>query len=184
KLIDNHFVADTILRDNEVSQVLRDSEGNTWIGTNGNGLFKYSVQDFRKITSENIMGVMSLTRDSKGVMWFGTMHQGIWKTENGKDKAYLFPKTPNRNGINTVRVSPEGEVWAGTGYGLGRYDEKSDKFKWYLDHDGIPGVFTSCMEYAQNGMWFIANRNLTLYDGVSFKTFSEKDGLVGGSVVA
>lgn len=184
KLIDNRFVADTILRDNDVSQVLRDSEGNTWIATNGNGLFKYSIQDFRKVTSENIMGVMSLTRDSKGTMWFGTMHKGIWKTEDGKDKAYLFPRTPNRNGINTVRVSPKGEVWVGTGYGLGRYDEKSDKFQWYLDYDGLPGVVTSCMEYDENGMWLIANRDLTLFDGTSFKTFSEKEGLVGGNVVA
>ena len=48
------WAVDTVLHDTEVTTVLGDSEGNTWFGTNGNGLYKYFVQDFDRCASERI----------------------------------------------------------------------------------------------------------------------------------
>ena len=82
-------IADTILRETEISQVLRDSEGNVWIATNGDGLYKYFVQDFRCLTPENLRGVMAFDRDVDGSLWIGTMYKGLWKIKDGKVSSYF-----------------------------------------------------------------------------------------------
>jgi ligand-binding sensor domain-containing protein/signal transduction histidine kinase len=171
------LVPDTILRDIEVSQVLRDSEGNTWIATNGNGLYKYSIQDFRRYSSEAITGVMTLAKGSDGVIWLGTMYKGIWKIKNGVEQSYIDSRDTYRNSVNCIKISPEGEVWVGTGFGLGRYNKAADTFRWYLPADGLPAPGVMCIEFDEKGMWLGTNNGLSFFDGKSFKNFTEKDGL-------
>ncbi|MGC3948730.1 MAG: two-component regulator propeller domain-containing protein [Chryseolinea sp.] len=50
-------VIDTVLSDVKVSQVLNDSEGNTWFASDGKGLFKYFNQDFVRCSSDNLRSV-------------------------------------------------------------------------------------------------------------------------------
>lgn len=161
----------------EPSQILRDSEGNTWIATNGNGLYKYFIQDFRRHDSDNIRAVMTIAKDHSGAIWLGTMYRGLWKVKDGVETSYIDPVDSYRNGINCVRVSPRGEVWVGTGNGLGQYNEMTDKFQWYVPSDGLPGKIVSDIEFSNDGIWISTNNGLCLYDGKEFKTFSKDDGL-------
>ena len=81
-----------------------------------------------------------------------------------------------------MRTSPTGEIWVGTGFGLGRYNKTSDDFKWYLPKDGLSGASIRSIEFDDNGMWVSTNNGLDFYDGVSFKKFSGVDGLDGNRV--
>ena len=49
-----------------------------------------------------------------------------------------------RNSINCIKVSPKGEVWVGTGYGLGRYNRETNSFRWYVPDDGLAGPSVAC----------------------------------------
>jgi signal transduction histidine kinase len=173
----NRLEGAAIVNGVEASQVLRDSEGNTWIATNGNGLYKYFIQDFRRYDSDNIRAVMTIAKDHSGTMWLGTMYRGLWKVKDGIETSYIDPVESYRNVINCVRVSPQGEVWVGTGHGLGQYNEKTDKFKWYFPSDGLPGKIVSGIQFNDDGIWISTNNGLCLYDGKKFKTFTRKEGL-------
>ncbi|NJN42671.1 MAG: hypothetical protein HC811_10995, partial [Flammeovirgaceae bacterium] len=62
---------DTVLNNISVTQILTDSEGNTWFGTAGNGLYKYFIQDFDRCASKSLTDVKAITKDKNGVSWIG-----------------------------------------------------------------------------------------------------------------
>ena len=84
----------------EAEQVLRDSEGNTWIATNGYGLYKYFVQDFKAYGYKDFGGVMTVAKDREGDIWLGTMSRGLWKISDKSLQSYVDPKEPYRNMIS------------------------------------------------------------------------------------
>ncbi len=182
RLKDDILMSDTIATGIEPEQVIRDSEGNTWIATNGYGLYKYYLRDFKPYGPNNFGGVMTLAKDNAGDIWLGTMSRGLWKVSGGNLQSYVDPKEPYRNMVSIVRTSPSGEVWVGTSFGLGRYNKSTDDFKWYLPKDGLSGVAVRSIEFDDKGMWVSTNNGLDFYDGISFKKFSAADGLDGNRV--
>jgi len=173
---------DTVLRDIDVNQVLIDSEGNSWLGTNGNGLYKYFIQDFLRCSSENLRGVMAILKDREGASWIGTMNKGLWQISKGKVNSYVDPKDPYRNMVYCVAESPQGDLWVGTGYGLGKYDRDTDAFKWYTRDDGLAGFSVTCIEFDEQGMWLGTGNGLSYFDGKTFKNYSTDDGLAVNSI--
>jgi signal transduction histidine kinase len=182
RLRENVLESDTIVKGIETEQILRDAEGNTWIATNGYGLYKYYVQDFKSRGPNNFGGVMSLAKDRDGDIWLGTMSRGLWKISGKSLQSYVDPKESYRNMISIVRSSPQGEIWVGTGFGLGRYNKSTDDFKWYLPTDGISGSAVRAIEFDDKGMWVSTNKGLDFYDGVSFRKISAADSLDGNRI--
>lgn len=177
KLVDNTLESDTILKDIETNEVLLDAEGNTWIATNGYGLYKYYVQDFKRYGPGDLGGVMTFAKDPQGTIWLGTMNKGLWRITDKTRKSYFNPKEPYRNMISHVKLSPAGELWVCTGFGLGRYNRISDDFNWHLPADGLSGAIVRSVEFDDEGMWISTNNGLDFYDGKSFKRYSTADGL-------
>lgn len=169
--------SDLIIRDIEASQVLIDSEGNTWIATNGNGLYKYFIQDFQRYDADEIRGVMAIEKDKEDATWIGTMYKGLWKIQNGKISSYIDEKNPYRNMITSVKKSPSGDVWVGSGSGLGLYNKQRDTFRWFLREDGLPGPFVAALDFDEKGLWVGTSNGLSFYNGKSFNTYTTKDGL-------
>jgi ligand-binding sensor domain-containing protein/signal transduction histidine kinase len=182
RLKNNVLESDTIVKGIETEQILRDAEGNTWIATNGYGLYKYYVQDFKRRGPGTFGGVMTLAKDREGDIWLGTMSRGLWKISGQSLQSYVDPKEPYRNMISIVRSSPKGEIWVGTGAGLGRYNKSTDDFKWYLPTDGISGAAVRAIEFDDKGMWVSTNNGLDFFDGVSFRKFSAADSLDGNRI--
>ena len=140
---DGIIKCDTILKDTEINQVLIDSEGNTWFASNGRGLYKYFIQDFIRCSSENMRGVMAILKDREGATWIGTMDKGLWKMKKGKISSYIDEKESYRNTIHCIKESPDGTIWVGTSYGLGRYDREKDAFQWFMRRRWASRVYHS-----------------------------------------
>lgn len=102
---------DTVLRDIDVTQVLVDSEGNTWFATHGRGLFKYYIQDFDRVTPEELNVVMAVHRDRQGVLWVGSMTEGLWSFREGKGRSYYNKANVYRNAVNSIAEAPDGTLW-------------------------------------------------------------------------
>ncbi|MBA4057983.1 MAG: hypothetical protein C0490_24920, partial [Marivirga sp.] len=173
---------DTVLKDIIINQVLIDSEGNTWFASNGNGLYKYFIQDFIRCSSERMRGVMAILKDREGSSWIGTMNKGLWKIKKGKINSYIDEKESYRNMIHCIKESPDGTVWIGTSYGLGKYDKDKDKFQWFTREDGLPGYSVMSIEFDDKGMWVGSGNGLSFYDGKSFKNYNTADGLAANGV--
>src|SRR5688572_2169150 len=160
-----------ILKDVVVNQVLADREGNIWLATNGNGLYKYFHQDFSRCSSENMRHVMSITEDSQKASWIGTAGSGIWRIKNGKIDTYRDEKISYRNGINCIVESPDKTIWIGSTIGLGKFDEKKG-FTWYTPENGLLGlsILNICFDEKGNA-WVGTGAGLNYFDGKKFKHF-------------
>lgn len=177
---------DTAMRDLDVNQVLVDSEGNTWFGTDGSGLYKYFVQDFDRCSSENLKGVWAIHKDREGATWIGTMSKGLWRISDGRISSYMDRREPYRNEIFCVVEGPDGTVWAGSGYGLGKYNRDADRFKWYTRDHGLSNATIVNIAFDGSGNLWLGtfSGGVNYYDGNTFRAYTREQGLSSNTVTA
>ena len=174
---------DTILKDVSITQILPDSEGNTWVGTSGSGLYKYYVRDFDKFGSDRLGSVLALEKAQDGSFWIGTLNKGIWREVDGELTQYEANTT---NEINAIKIDKNDNVWVGSYNGLGRYDHERDRFDWYTREDGISSTYINSLEIDNNGnIWYGTRSNgVGYFNGKEFKNFSLEEGLYSRNVTA
>lgn len=179
KLKGGKWIVETVMPDIQITSVLTDSEGNTWLGTNGGGLFKYFVQDFDRCASDRITHVMAIHKDSKGDIWMGTTTKGLFRTSPGAMKAYSHEGEMRGNSIYDIAESPEGELFLGGSSGLARYNRKADSFEW--EPSGRPredGVFN--IQFSSKGEMWLSRASYGIEyreKGKTKRKFDTKSGL-------
>jgi ligand-binding sensor domain-containing protein/signal transduction histidine kinase len=180
----SHLI-DTVLRETAITQIFPDSEGNTWLGSSGKGLFKYFIQDFDRCASKKLDAVMAIERDEDDAFWVGTMYKGLWKMRNGKATQYNLSLL-NDNSISAIRVSPKGDLWVGMFGGLGKYNREHDNFKWMTRTDGLPSSYINQIDFdARGNVWYATNGGgAGFYDEKNFTNFSVDQGLNGKNMAA
>ncbi|MBY0432696.1 MAG: hypothetical protein K2U26_01150 [Cyclobacteriaceae bacterium] len=165
---------DTVLKNVPIMQVLMDSEGNTWFGSAGNGLYRYYSRDFDRCGSNRLRGVMTIEKDKAGATWIGAKE--IWRMAGGKVKVYPLPNG-NDDGIHTIKASPSGDTWVGSYSGLGKYIPSEDKFTWFTREHGLTSAYITALEFDDSGgMWVgTTGGGLNFYDGAKFTSVGEKE---------
>ncbi len=186
KLVGDQVRLDTVLRDVEINQVLVDSEGNTWFATHGRGLYKYFIQDFNRYGPNDVNVVMAIHQDSHGYTWIGSTTRGLWRTRGDNHHSYFDRKESYRNEVHTIAEGPDGSLWVGTGYGLGKYHRDTDSFHWYTRADGLSSSAIVNIQFDQGGNMYVGtfNGGINHYDGDSFRHITTKDGLSSDHVSA
>lgn len=156
-----------------INQVISDSEGNTWIGTNGSGLLKYYHQDFTLVEPEKLTAVMAVMKDGK-TLWSGSMNHGLWKIE--ENAVSTFKKNEE---IIALARSAGGTVWAGGMNGVGRFDKSKNDFEWFTMKEGLAGNLIMSIQFDEkDNAWIITGSGISYYDGKKFNNYDEKDGLL------
>jgi ligand-binding sensor domain-containing protein/signal transduction histidine kinase len=179
KITRDGVIIDTVLSDINIRQILVDSEGNTWFATDGSGLYKYFIQDFKRCSDEEIKGVMAIHVDKEGSKWIGSMTKGLWRIKKGKTTSYADKEELYHNMIGTIAESSKGEIWVGTAYGLGKYNSQKDNFTWYSRDDGLSNASIFQLQFDdKDGLWIATQGGgVNYYDGKKFKSYSTKEGL-------
>jgi signal transduction histidine kinase/ligand-binding sensor domain-containing protein len=185
-ITNNEVKIDTVVSEIDVAQILVDSEGNTWFATLGTGLFKYFIQDFDRCSSENLKSVWGILKDREGATWVGSNTKGLYKIKDGKISSYIDRKDSYRNEIYCIKESPAGEIWVGTSYGLGRYDAKTDKFRWYTRDDGMSNAYITSIQFDETGGVWIGtfSGGVNYFDGKSFSSIRTREGLGSNTVIS
>ena len=80
--IKNYFYNKELDKGFSMGTIFEDSKGVIWVGTEGNGLYKFVNNEFKSVSlkidnSTKVLGVRSIIEDNKGVFWIGTVNQGI-----------------------------------------------------------------------------------------------------------
>ena len=177
---------DTVLKDVEVNQVLVDSEGNTWFATHGMGLYKYFIQDFNRYGPGHLNVVMAIHHDRDGYTWVGSTTKGLWRLRDGVHKSYMDRKESYRNEVYAIAEGPDGTLWAGSSFGLGKYNRKTDSFNWLTRADGLSSSVVVNIQFDEHGHLYLGtfNGGLNYYDGKTFTHITMKDGLSSNNISA
>lgn len=152
KIVDGEITSELIYDGAEIAQVLPDSEGNTWIGSQGDGLIRYFNRDFDKCSSDNLRMIMAITKDHEGATWIGSANNGLWRMAKGKIKTY--PLLNRNDGVAAITVGQDGQVFIASKSGLGLYQKKEDNIRWMNRSDGLSSAYVSAIEPDdQGGLW-------------------------------
>ncbi|WP_069660988.1 hybrid sensor histidine kinase/response regulator transcription factor [Arcticibacter eurypsychrophilus] len=182
------------LSGNDIFCLKKDSQGNMWVGTNGQGVDcfdskKKIVARFNKAAkgSEEVLltgYIRAIEEDRDGNIWFGSKGAGIAVynplTGNSKMLRSENSKLPSNN-VMTICSAKNGTVWVGTGgEGLAYYDPRKAEFVSFSVKNGLSnGVIYKILEDAAGVIWVSTNNGLSSFNprNKKFKNYTYYNGL-------
>lgn len=159
----------TLFKEDRIMAIAQDSNGNLWMGTFDNGLFKLNSQ-FNAVThyknlpdtltSLSNNSVMVIHQDTNGVIWVGTAGGGLNRYNIESD---TFTRFTEKNGLPNdviygILEDEDENLWLSTNFGLSRFNIATQKFRNYTANDGLQSN-----EFNQNA--FAKSRNGFMYFG-------------------
>ncbi len=175
--------------------IFRDSKGFMWIGTVGNGLFRYDGYSFTEFryepglyeTDTNFylpnVAINCMLEDKDGIFWIGS-NNGLFRcnpveSEN-ISKRYLLDKINwRKNEISAIYDDNKGNLWLGTRSGgrVAIFNKIKEEFRFIKlnsDKSGSPDnenfEVRSIIQDKDSNMWLGSSRGIYKYNAVN-KTF-------------
>lgn len=104
-----------------ITAILHDSDGTTWIGTEGDGLYRY--QEKSRAHFEKGGGLLSdwirtLYVDAQGTLWIGTAGGGLSRWHNGRLTTFTTREGLPDNTISQIMEDGQGRLWLGSNRGI------------------------------------------------------------------
>ena len=132
--------------------VSKDLDGNLWLGTDQNGLFKVPNGTVKSWFSNRI----NYKYDPK-------ISEGL-----------------SSSTITCISHDQNGVTWIGTNNGLNRYQKDTDSFVHFFVNDGLPSNYiTGIVSDAENNLWISSKKGISFFNQHS-KTFTNYD-LIDGT---
>lgn len=185
-----HFNRRKGLNSNLIRAIAQDQNGDTWVGTYGQGV--NLIRD-NKVTNLNSLlqldktVITSLFCDSKGQTWISTIEKGICKF-NPSDSTVVF--LTERKGLanNHTRVITEdrwGNYWMGTsGGGVSKY--KGQQFEYFSKSNGLAGNYIYALDFDLEGRMWVSTSGLgvTMVDSNRYTHYAQDSGFADVKVKA
>jgi len=160
------------LSDNSFFDMLTDAEGNVWMASDGQGIFRFSgtwftaLDETMGLPSAQIMAISSNRRDS---LFLGTYDAGLFVFNDSKVSPLPFPSTPVPS--ITAMCYAHSKLWIGT-HGRGLWSYQHEIFRQYQAPErNFPSNYIhSIYEDAEGRMWIGFANGVMLYEHDTFKT--------------
>lgn len=179
------FSADPSIRSNANSSIVRDAQGDTWLGTTRKGVIHYSdghveFLGIREGMSNN--GIQSILRDNEDKLWFGTYGGGVCRL--GRSNFFNYTAQPGFSYDNVYALweHSNGTLWLGTNGG-GLFRLANGEFTHFDKSNGMIGDKILCLaEDHDGGLWIGMLRGVNRYHQGRFTAFQKEDGLSHNTV--
>lgn len=168
-LLKQKLQAQNGLSDNMVNIVFKDADHNFWIGTDGDGLFKYSGGPFVRYDKNNgLVGnvVMGFAKDKNGALFAGTREGALLKY-NPEKKVFQTSSSLTKaiGGVNCMGSDPQGNIYVGTMENRLLKIHNGHLSEILLEKEYRPGIFTIksygnqvCVHTTMGSYWIDGNR--------------------------
>ena len=165
-----------------VNTVVEDKEGNYWLGTNEDGLYRYNPKTGEKrLFTKAADGLssdifVSSLCASDGSLWFGTYGGGLIHYAGGRF-TYYRKGTIGDDNVWAVVEAPDKNIWIGTlGAGVQCINPATGKVDTYdSENSRIASNYVSSMQMTQEG-WIVVgtSNNYSLIDPDTRKVVNMK----------
>jgi hypothetical protein len=151
-----------------VMSLATDLSGNTWVGTEDNGLWEYSpvTAKWTQFTEKEGVGdncAYALVCDKLGRIWIGTLRNGVTVYNNRSWRSYGSGEGPIGSRVYSMATDPiDGDVWIATNSGITRYSLASDTWTNYTVADGLSSNDVYAIAFDSRGNLYAG----TLCDGL------------------
>lgn len=166
--------------DIQFTSVYEDDEGNYWIGTTGEGLFKVRHSIITTIDIDQGLRnekMLSLSRLRDGTTVFATNCGGLYEWKDGRAVPSKINEYLPNQCVWSVFEDSEGYIWFGAKE-LYRSKSLEEPGTMFGDFNGFDGtdIFT-ITEDSKGNIWIGCFNGVFVYDGVKFERYTTEDGL-------
>lgn len=160
------------LQETDVLSMMFEQDSTLWIGTNGQGLFRYKIQEQELVKFSNIPNhpsslsdnrIFNIYRDRNGMIWFGTFN-GLNKLNHNAPKFRTYrsssdiPNSLSNNSVWCFEEDLQGRIWIGTEDGLSVLDQSSNNYFFLKNDPGNPNSLSgnqirTIRKDAENRFW-------------------------------
>ena len=159
----------------DIKVMARDQLGNMWIGTDGEGLFRFTDGKITRFRTRDGLGnnqIRTIFCDHRGVLWVGTT-TGLSRYQDGKFKNFDTADGLRNGRIMSLYEDADGALWMGTRDGLSRF--QNGHFFNITDQDGLPDSYIfNVLDDGQGNFWLSNGR------GICSVRKADLDALVAG----
>ncbi len=190
-----------ILRGRSVLSVLTNSAGHLsnaftclaitadaaiWAGTSSNGVVRFASADgpATLIRTNGLLTnfVNAIYCDPRGAVWMAT-EGGIVRNEGTNWTEFAATNGASAGAVGTFESGPDGTVWSGSWHrGLARFDGQRMNPIAPDRRTFVPGSVVKIFRASDGTLWFATGNGVTRYDGTTWMSLDEGDGLLPGYV--
>ncbi|MFZ4704633.1 MAG: ATP-binding protein [Bacteroidales bacterium] len=160
--------------------MFKDSKGQMWFGTRGDGIFCYNGKGFLHYGREQglrVIGVSAIEEDQKGNMWFGTEGGGLFKFDGNTFVNYSVADGMPSTYVYAIYAAPDGKIWLGH-YLAGISMLSHDTLTVYDFGSQMSSPVFSLMGIEGNKLLIgTIGSGLLLYDGKKFEKIDREAGM-------
>jgi signal transduction histidine kinase/ligand-binding sensor domain-containing protein len=168
--------------------LFEDREGNIWLSTDGQGLYRIRTQTISVYSKEQGLpdrNVYPICVGRDDTIWIGTWSGGLCRFRDGKFITYTTVDGLASNRVNAIAEDREGVLWVSVGNGLHcLYRMRNGRFE-SVNGNGMiasDAVIRAIHQDPEGVMWFGTGDGLIRLEKDQWRMLTKKDGLATDDV--